>query len=250
MKNPHYLLIAVVVCLAHTANSQSTFENGYVVLTNGDTLRGAINNRDWKTNPKSIEFRSASGDLFNYTPAEITRFYLEKSNENFRAVSMIIDKSPTEADHVTEESHLLSAQETLFLRVLVNGPIALLHSFDFKDHFYFEKGGEVTELLHQARLVRGKNPYDSEAGVHTQRQNSDYRTTGDKLLLKRNEKYKFQLINALRTAKHCFRTCNASLLKRKRFEKCSSAITSANRFQLKSKKTTLLTKHKLVLSRA
>ncbi|HEY0742209.1 MAG TPA: hypothetical protein VGD40_12135 [Chryseosolibacter sp.] len=195
MKTSLAILIAILSLFYNACKAQKSFEKGYLVLISGDTVRGSINNRDWKINPKSIEFRSASGITTTYTPAEIKWFRLEESDEDFFAVAMTIDKSPVQPEHVTEESHLMSAHESVFLRVLLNGELKLLYYYDFKNHFFYEQDGEVTELLYPSRLLRAKNATDTDVSVLNQTLSDEYRKSGDILLLRRQEKYKFQLIN-------------------------------------------------------
>lgn len=202
MKTSLAILIAIASFFPYKAYAQKSFEKAYVILVSGDTIRGTINNRDWKINPKTVEFVSDAGVKSTYTPAEITWFRLEESNEDFRGISMMIDKSPTDPARVTEESHLASADENLFLRVLIQGELKLLHSYDFKNHFYYEKDGVVTELLYQFRLMRANNPNETDVSVVNQKLNEEYRKSGDILLLKRQEKYKFQLINLFADCKN------------------------------------------------
>src|SRR3954463_15170516 len=71
-----FTLTLFFLCLFATVFAQTNFQTGLVVLSSGDTMHGAINNREWRTTPLSIEFRAARG-LTLYNPGQLRYFELE-----------------------------------------------------------------------------------------------------------------------------------------------------------------------------
>jgi hypothetical protein len=56
------LSILLLVALPTAIFAQTNFHQGYVVKTNGDTVKGYIDYREWGQNPLSIDFRTNKDD--------------------------------------------------------------------------------------------------------------------------------------------------------------------------------------------
>lgn len=181
------LFLAASIFFVNPAYTQKQFEPGFIVTVKGDTIKGLIKNRNWKVSPKTIQFKAnESADEVMYSTTDISAFHLGESNEHFRVLSMVIDKSPIELTKITESSHTLTGEETVFARVVVMGPIVLLHSYDFKDHFYYQRLPEgITELINTLKMTESATSNQSDK----------------KSVIVKNEKYKYQLITLLSDAK-------------------------------------------------
>jgi hypothetical protein len=58
----NYTFFLVIVLLPISIFAQSNYKPGYVIQSNGDTLRGYINYREWDNNPTSITFKNSISD--------------------------------------------------------------------------------------------------------------------------------------------------------------------------------------------
>lgn len=72
----HYTLILIIVLLPISIFAQSNYRPGYVIQSNGDTLRGYINYREWDDNPTSITFKNSISDKQSrkFDPASANKF--------------------------------------------------------------------------------------------------------------------------------------------------------------------------------
>src|ERR1700712_5017910 len=57
-----FLFPLIAILLPFTIFAQSNYRPGYVIQSNGDTLKGYINYREWDQSPKSIEFKNNTAD--------------------------------------------------------------------------------------------------------------------------------------------------------------------------------------------
>ena len=70
--------ILLLVALPTVIFAQTNFHQGYVVKTNGDTVKGYIDYREWGQNPLSIDFRVNKDDkqTQQFSPASIKSFQI------------------------------------------------------------------------------------------------------------------------------------------------------------------------------
>lgn len=68
------LVVLGLVC-GVGAYAQKTFEPGYILPLQGDTVRGLIDFRNWAKNPDEISFKlSESAEATSYRPVDIKAF--------------------------------------------------------------------------------------------------------------------------------------------------------------------------------
>src|SRR5262249_29888046 len=127
--------------LSFHAKAQDHYLPGYIVLRSGDTLHGFINDKEWKTNPKSIEFKKSENEnASTYTPLNITSFRITSGNWYFSFIGPL-EQSPWQTNQLDHESKLDTLRDTLFARALIVGHANLLYAFDDRhgDHFFIQK---------------------------------------------------------------------------------------------------------------
>ncbi|MDJ1499084.1 outer membrane beta-barrel protein [Xanthocytophaga agilis] len=153
--------------------AQKNYEPGYIVTTQGDTLKGYIDNKDWRKNPETIHFRKSidSDNTVEYKPAQLTSFYLKATNEQYVGAIVDMDQLPVTMDKLIEVatdaeffSKVIPIRDTVFLRTLVSGVVNLYMYEDSKVHFFVQnKHAKIEELVFQRYIlsnVRLSRQYD------------------------------------------------------------------------------------------
>ncbi|RTQ50153.1 PorT family protein [Hymenobacter gummosus] len=142
------LLPALLVTLATQA--QTNFRPGYVLPTEGDTLRGQLDFRGERRNSRLCRFRPAEGGaVTDYRPEQL-RGYGVAGGAQYQTISVKVLRqiSATETD---------SLPQTLFAEALVLGPASLLYLHDPGDaaRFFLRMGQQpAQELLQRSEDVR------------------------------------------------------------------------------------------------
>jgi hypothetical protein len=150
------LFLLACVSGISAVHAQANFESALLILHSGDTLTGAIDNRDWERNPELISFRNADGALADYSPHDIRGFRFTGSGEWYESAALMIDKSPLNTAEVLRRKPGRNAVvDTVFLRGLVRGRLSLYSHIDeyMRRHFIIGKDSLV-ELNIEKRIVR------------------------------------------------------------------------------------------------
>jgi hypothetical protein len=144
----------LLTCLAFSPIlfAQGKYENAALILTSGDTLKGFIQNKDWKVSPKSILFKTQlSDESVRYDVSQISSFHLHDSNELFESATVAVDKSISSEQNADVTAVI---PETALIRVLLKGEVSLYHYGDTRDHFFVRRGQEkLTELVVEKKIV-------------------------------------------------------------------------------------------------
>ncbi len=150
--------------LSINGTAQTNFVGGEVVTTEGDTLKGSIDFQDWSDNPREIEFVLLGEDsIRTYNVFSLKEF--STSSVKYISRFVTIDTTPLKVPDVREVLPT-SGEDRVFLKVLAEGELSLYQYSDFRDNFYIEENGLITELIsHEyVALVRGRYLFvDSES---------------------------------------------------------------------------------------
>jgi hypothetical protein len=139
------LICLLGLCLQVTA--QKNYQKGHVVLTNGDTLKGWIDYRNWHVNPTSIRFKqdSLADNPHQFTTADISFFQV--AGDKYVKAFITKDMLPVDIGHLVPDSTVNQQTDTAFLRMLVEGPVLNLYEvYDFKPHYYIQ---DSTKSYHE-----------------------------------------------------------------------------------------------------
>ncbi|UOQ67569.1 hypothetical protein [Hymenobacter volaticus] len=119
------ILLLLFCIYSHFASGQ-VFEAGYVVLSQGDTLRGEVENAFWEDTPTSIRFRSATKELTTYSGRQLRTAYLA-SGRLLRKELLPIDRSAqTDITRLTASVRGQQQMDSVLADVIVIGPSSLL----------------------------------------------------------------------------------------------------------------------------
>lgn len=135
--------------------SQMNFSPAYIVPLNGDTLRGEIDFRNWKSSPDEITFREyETAPERRFTPLDIKRFSV--AGQIFISGVVESEISPTTVESAGEGAKLKIQIDTTFLQILAEGKYALCYykNSDRKEQFYILKDGKFELLIYKRFTFR------------------------------------------------------------------------------------------------
>src|ERR1700743_407006 len=119
MKSLYLILFAI---LPSALFAQSNYYAGYVLKTNGDTLKGFINYREWEISPKVIDFKINKGDSKSsqFTAENIKGFEI-MGLESYVSYTGIISLNKTGFSSLQTYLDTTEVQSTIFLKQLAAG---------------------------------------------------------------------------------------------------------------------------------
>jgi hypothetical protein len=121
------LLLLLAAALFYTFQTQAqVFEPGLLVRSNGDTLRGEIENGFWVEPPTSIRFRSAEGSASRLFKPRQLRAVSFTGGRYYRYKALPIDRAAeTRLDHLPRGYSPAIRTDSLLAEVLLDGPCAV-----------------------------------------------------------------------------------------------------------------------------
>jgi len=176
-----FLLILFLYCTL--SNAQVSFEKGYFISNNGIRTECFIRNLDWKNNPTDFKYKSQINDNDSKTEtiANVQEFGIDNT-VTFKRAKVKMDRSSDNLDKLSETGQPVWEENTLFLRLLVQGE-ATLYSYtdgNLIRYFYETKSIPLEQLTYlKYTLTKGD------------------KSTGE---LRENDYYKQQLNNNVRLA--------------------------------------------------
>jgi hypothetical protein len=145
-----FYFIALLIALPSVLFAQSNYHGGYVVKTNGDTVKGYIDYREWDRTPKSIHFKTneTGKDVLEFDPQTIKVFEIT-GLEHYISYSGLISMDKTSFPDLPTGLDTNKLEQTIFLRQITTGKYLNLYKQkdDTKSRFFIgQDAGPVTEL--------------------------------------------------------------------------------------------------------
>ena len=145
------LLLITVLFSVFNAFSQTTFESGYIILNNGTKTNCLIKNEDWKGSPTTFEYKlGENGDVKLGNVSNIKEF---GSAESFKylTATLPVEQSSDKVGNLTDDRNPIFKEETIFLKVLVEGNASLYYTIKNGDNRFFYKmnDGEIEQLIYK-----------------------------------------------------------------------------------------------------
>ncbi len=145
-----FLVAVTQVCLAY-----EDFKPGYIVLQNGDTVKGFIDDQQWASSPTIFKFKKSENEnAVEYSPATVRYFYIENSMELYSGASFSFTTQQNESSTISlKDSRQLTFNG--FLTVLCLGKIQLFR-MDFEDveYFFIKADNEAIAQLELKKIIR------------------------------------------------------------------------------------------------
>jgi len=154
-------LLRLALFLPIAVYGQDNFVKSFVIKDNNDTVRGFINQKEWLSNPGSIEFKSDLTDQSseNFTPNDIKYFKIQDSQE-YQRFKVSISMGTIDAEKATKDPEVVK-EETVFLELLTKGEFLTLYRYadDIKSRLYI-LGDTLTrpdELVYKVKRYGDQN---------------------------------------------------------------------------------------------
>ena len=162
-------LFSSIIFLISTYNFCLAYEDwkpGYVVLQNGDTVRGFIDDQQWTNSPSVFRFRkSATENPLEHSTSTVTFFYLEHSKGLFFGSVMPFTSQQNKSSTISlADSRSLNFNG--FLTVLVFGK-QNLYRMDFEgvEYFFIKTGSAGIEQLELRKQIKNVKKNDAAIGA-------------------------------------------------------------------------------------
>ncbi|WP_426669647.1 hypothetical protein ACPPVU_00090 [Mucilaginibacter sp. McL0603] len=144
------LYILLLVALPTVVFAQTNFHQGYVVKTNGDTVKGYIDYREWSESPISVDFKATKDDQqtqqFDPTTA---RGFGVNGMETYITYTGLISNDLNHFPNLAPKLDTSKIQASIFLRLVTAGShLSLYSQADGRKFRYFvtEANGTPVEL--------------------------------------------------------------------------------------------------------
>tara|TARA_R110002051_G_scaffold201631_1_gene268377 strand:+ start:10007 stop:11230 length:1224 start_codon:yes stop_codon:yes gene_type:complete len=152
--------IALILCAFTSLFAQTDFEKGSYTDNTGNQTDGYIKNVDWKDNPVSFEFSKTSDgeNSISKTIQQVQSFEITGVSL-YERHRVLIDRSSQEVKYLGYKRNPEMSQETLFLKVMLDGENKL---FRYRDNnllkLYFKKGTDpISALVYKRYLSTSQN---------------------------------------------------------------------------------------------
>jgi len=145
-------IIVAFVLVSTSLFSQENFLKGYIIIQNGDTVRGFIDYRNWSKNPQKINFKTTVKDEPQFfSPLEIKEFVVK--DEIYKGAIVKVENSNIKT--LSNTLTLSFRTDTVFLQAFFQGPKSLYYykdNFD-QDNFYIYNNSQF-ELLEFKKYIK------------------------------------------------------------------------------------------------
>lgn len=169
--------IFLLLFLAIAANSyaQINFEKGYYIDNANNRTDCLIRNVAWKNSPSDFKYKfSEDEEAKTKTLNEVKEFSVSESYK-FKRFTVTIERSSTESGKLTSNPEPQFAEETLFLKVIVEGTLNL---------YQYEDGNMIK--------------YFYSDGSHENAEQLLYMEVNNNGMIRENNRYKQQLYNLMK----------------------------------------------------
>ncbi len=162
------LLILLTLLVVKASYAQQNFVPGYIIQTNGDTVRGLIDFRDWGISPEKVKFKKDNvSEPITLRPGHISGFMVQ--DLIYISAIVDIDVSPMTVENLDFNNNPLIMEDTAFIQILFRGEKNLYYhkSADRREYFYIGKEGDYELLIWKKYLIH-------EAGRDYATENKEY----------------------------------------------------------------------------
>jgi len=143
------LLIATLLLLSTISYCQITFENGYFIDESNQRIECLIKNMDWENSPTAFHYKLTDDAAVQKLDIQaVKEFGINGVSKYIRAV-VKIDRSSDSDNQLSYKKNPVFQEETLFLKVIVEGKATLLlyQSTNLKRFFFNTDHSYITQLV-------------------------------------------------------------------------------------------------------
>ncbi len=185
-----HLLLFLVLTLSLNSYSQITFEQGYYINNSGQKTDCLIKNVDWRNNPSQFKYRlSNNSEIQLGTIKSVKEFGINNKTKYVRSF-VKIDQSSENINILSYERAPSFTEETLFLKVLVEGKANL---YQYEDgilirYFFSKESSDIEQLVYKS--YKTKNNKITENNSFKNQLWNDLKCPTFKIDMVENLKYK------------------------------------------------------------
>ena len=147
-KNTTVLILFLL--LGMNIYAQSAFQKGYFIKNNGSRLNVMIKNNDWLGNPTSFRYKTdENSKIKTLTISDVKEFSVGDAHKYVR-FTVDIDRSKNRESDLSKKRKPEFSNETLFLKVLVEGTAATLYGYregSLSRFFYKSPTQKIEQLI-------------------------------------------------------------------------------------------------------
>jgi len=157
------LLLTSLIVAQLTGFTQENFLPGSIYTLNGNEIKGAIDYRGWKINPKTITFLdSTTFEHTDYSPQNIYGFKV--NNQTYLSAITTKEISSDNVSKLDHFSNLTLENDTVFLTLVLGGSKSLLSQYtsESKLQFYI-KSDSTYQLLKYKEYIGTNNGVTGQA---------------------------------------------------------------------------------------
>jgi hypothetical protein len=150
------ILLTLLLFSFFQISAQTTFKKGYIIDLKGQKSDCWIQNAIWDQNPDHFDYKlTESGIVQQGDTHTIQSFGIEGTWKYVRC-QVGIDWSSFRLDALSWEKEVHLKEETLFLRVLIDGPV-MLYQYKGREitRFFYNKGDSIQQLIYKEYLILG-----------------------------------------------------------------------------------------------
>ncbi|MDT0539360.1 hypothetical protein [Croceitalea sp. P059] len=152
------LMLFAITLSFNNAVGQISFEKAYYFDNDKNRIDGFIKNIDWESNPTEFQFKTDLDAQFVTLSIEsVSGFEIENQFKYFRS-KVLIDRSSNAMSQLGYERNPSLKEETLFLKILIEGEYVLYEYVDQSlRRFFYGKKDMIPELLVYKRYKQNDN---------------------------------------------------------------------------------------------
>jgi hypothetical protein len=149
-------LTALLTIVPFILFAQTNYHPGYIIKSNGDTVKGYIDQREWSESPKSINFKTSKDgqEIQQFDPQNIKGFGINRM-ETYITFSGLISMDRNHFPDISDHLDTTKKQANIFLRLVTSGNYLSFYSQaegNKTRYFVAEKNGTPTELKYNQYL--------------------------------------------------------------------------------------------------
>ena len=160
------MLVILSLGMGLCAYAQNKFQQGYFINNSGQKIECLIQNDDWKNNPSNFKYKtSETSEVQTGNLANVKEFVITGKSK-YQKFKVDIDRSSNKATQLSTKRTAEFSNETLFLKVLVEGSNASLYSYiesNLRRYFYKKPNGPVTQLVYKQYISSNQGVRKNES---------------------------------------------------------------------------------------
>jgi hypothetical protein len=149
------VLTVAFLIIAYTSLAQIDFESGYFIREPDEMVQCLIRNVDWKNNPREFRYKLSENDPVQEAGIQTVKEFGITGFSKYVRADVKLDKSDKAINKLSFDREPLFKEETVFLKVLIEGPVTLL-SYEDKNitRFFYQSGSsEIVPLIYKQYMT-------------------------------------------------------------------------------------------------